>query len=170
MLSRSEIHQVLNNLLMEGVPIKDMVAILEALAEAARVSKDLDFLTERVRRRLARLICQPFVSPNNTLPAIVIDPALEQRLLTQVQETDTGRFLVPEPSMWQRLMEEIATAAERVAAEGVQPVLICSGSLRLPLRRLLARFLPRIPVISYEEVNAAKVSIQTKAVIGGDLA
>ncbi|MGQ9461934.1 MAG: flagellar biosynthesis protein FlhA [Candidatus Fervidibacter sp.] len=170
LLSRSEIHQVLNNLLIEGVPIKDMVAILEALAEAARVSKDLDFLTERVRRRLARLICQPFVSPSNTLPAIVVDPALEQRLLTQVQETDTGRVLVPEPSMWQRLMEEIAMAAERVAAEGVQPILVCSGSLRLPLRRLLARFLPRIPVISYEEVNSAKVSIQTKAVIGGDLA
>ncbi|GBC99009.1 Flagellar biosynthesis protein FlhA [bacterium HR17] len=170
LLSRSEIHQVLCNLLAEGVPIKDMVAILEAMADAARLSKDTDFLTERVRRRLARLICQLVQLPDGTLPIIALDPAMEQRLLTHVQETDGGRLLVPDPGLWQRLVEEIARAAERVAAEGVQPVLVCSGALRLPLRRLLGRFLPRLPVISYEEVNAAKVSMQTKAVVGGDLA
>jgi flagellar biosynthesis protein FlhA len=169
LLSRSEIHQVLCNLLAEGVPIKDMVAILEAMADAARLSKDTDFLTERVRRRLARLICQPVQLPDGTLPIIALDPAMEQRLLTHVQETDGGRLLVPDPGLWQRLVEEIARAAERAAAEGVQPVLVCSGALRLPLRRLLGRFLPRLPVISYEEVNAAKVSMQTKAVVGGDL-
>ena len=76
---------------------------------------------------------------------------------------------MPAPGWWQRLVEEIARAAERAAAEGVQPVLVCSGALRLPLRRLLGRFLPRLPVIRYEEVNAAKVSMQTKAVVGGDL-
>ncbi|MFA0781107.1 MAG: hypothetical protein RJAPGHWK_002632, partial [Candidatus Fervidibacter sp.] len=170
LLSRGEIHQVLCNLLSEGVPIKDMVAILEALADAARLSKDPDFLTERVRRRLARLICQPFLTTDGTLPAIVLDPALEQRLLSSVQETDSGQVLVPDSSLWQRLLEQLAEAAERVAAEGWQPVLVCGMRLRLPLRRLVARFFPRLTVISYEEINAAKVALQTKAVVGGDLA
>lgn len=170
LLSRGEIHQVLCNLLSEGVPIKDMVAILEALADAARLSKDLDFLTERVRRRLARVICQPFLTPDGALPAIVLDPALEQHLAGSVQETDSGRVLVPDPSLWQRLLEQLAKAAERVTAEGWQPVLVCGMRLRLPLRKLIARFFPRLTVISYEEVNAAKVALQTKAVVGGDLA
>lgn len=170
LLSRGEIHQVLCNLLSEGVPIKDMVAILEALADAARLSKDLDFLTERVRRRLARVICQPFLTPDGALPAIVLDPALEQHLSGSVQETDSGRVLVPDPSLWQQLLEQLAKAAERVTAEGWQPVLVCGMRLRLPLRKLIARFFPRLTVISYEEVNAAKVALQTKAVVGGDLA
>lgn len=169
LLSRSDIHQVLCNLLEEGVPIRDMVAILEALADAARLSKDLDFLTERVRRRLARVICQPFLT-NGALPAIVLDPALEQRLSGSVQETDSGRVLVPDPALWQRLLEQLTQAAERLTAEGWQPVLVCGMRLRLPLRRLIARFFPQLTVISYEEVNAAKVALQTKAVVGGDLA
>ena len=170
LLSRGEIHQVLCNLLSEGVPIRDMVAILEALADAARLSKDPDFLTERVRRRLARVICQPFLTPDGALPAIVLDPALEQRLAASVQETDSGRVLVPDPTLWQQLLEQLAQAAERIAKEGWQPVLVCGMALRLPLRRLLVRFLPRLPVVSYEEVNAAKVALQTKAIVGGELA
>ncbi len=170
LLSRSEIHQVLCNLLAEGVPIKDMVAILEALADAARLRKDPDFLTERARRRLARLICQPYLQDNNALAAIVLDPEVEQRLSTMVQETDSGWILVPDPSLWQRLLGQIAQAAERIAAEGNQPVLVCSGGLRLPFRRLLARFLPRIPVLSYDEVNAARAVLQTKAIVGGERA
>jgi flagellar biosynthesis protein FlhA len=170
LLSRSEIHQVLCNLLEEGVPIKDMVAILEALADAARVRKDIDYLTERVRRRLARLICQPYLAPDGALAAIVLDPEIEQRLNSAVQETDSGWMLVPDPSLWQRLMEQIAQAAERIAAEGVQPVIVCGSGLRLPFRRLLSRFMPRIPVLSYEEVNAAKVALQTKAIVGGEWA
>lgn len=168
LLSRGEIHQVLCNLLAEGVPIKDMVAILEALADAARVRKDLDYLTERVRRRLARLVCQPYLTPDGAIAAIVLDPEIEQRLSNSVQETDIGWMLVPEPALWQRLMEQIAQAAERIAAEGSQPVIVCGSGLRLPFRRLLARFLPRIPVLSYEEINAAKVALQTKAIVGGD--
>lgn len=168
-LSRSEIHQVLRGLLAEGVPIKDMVAILEALADAARLSKDVDFLTERVRRRLARLICQPMLTPEGILTVIALDPEVERRLLDTVQETDSGRLLVPEPNLWQRLINQIAQAAERIAAEGAQPVVVCSGSLRLPLRRLLSRFLTRLPVLSYDEVNAARVSLQTRAIVGGEM-
>lgn len=170
LLSRSEIHQVLCNLLKEGVPIKDMVAILEALADAARLRKDPDFLTERVRRRLARLICQPFLTPQNTLTAIALDPEMEQRLSQMVQETDVGLMLVPDPNLWQPLLHQIAQAAEQIAVEGNQPVVVCSGGLRLPFRRLLARFLPSIPVLSYEEVNAACVPLQTKAIVGGERA
>ncbi|MCS7187427.1 MAG: flagellar biosynthesis protein FlhA [Armatimonadetes bacterium] len=168
LLSRSEIHQVLCNLLAEGVPIKDMVAILEALADAARVRKDLDYLTERVRRRLARLVCQPYLTPDGALAAIVLDPEIEKRLSDSVQETDIGWMLVPEPTLWQRLLEQIAQAAERIAAEGLQPVIVCGSGIRLPFRRLLARFLPRIPVLSYEEVNTAKVNLQAKAIVGGE--
>jgi flagellar biosynthesis protein FlhA len=95
---------------------------------------------------------------------------LEQRLAASVQETDSGRVLVPDPTLWQQLLEQLAQAAERIAKEGWQPVLVCGMALRLPLRRLLVRFLPRLPVVSYEEVNAAKVALQTKAIVGGELA
>ncbi|MCS7263444.1 MAG: flagellar biosynthesis protein FlhA [Armatimonadetes bacterium] len=168
LLSRSEIHQVLVNLLAEGVPIKDMVAILEALADAARLRKDTDFLTERVRRRLARLICQPYFTSEGAIAAITLDPEIEQRLSDSVQETDSGWILVPEPFLWHRLLEALSQEAERIASEGFQPVLVCSSGLRLPFKRLLTRFLPRIPVLSYEEINAAKVPLQIKAIIGGE--
>jgi flagellar biosynthesis protein FlhA len=79
-------------------------------------------------------------------------------------------MLFPDPYLWQRLMEQIAQAAERIAAEGVQPVIVCGSGIRLPFRRLLSRFMPRIPVLSYEEVNAAKVALQTKAIVGGEWA
>jgi len=79
-------------------------------------------------------------------------------------------MLVPDPNLWQPLLHQIAQAAEQIAAEGNQPVVVCSGGLRLPFRRLLARFLPSIPVLSYEEVNAACVPLQTKAIVGGERA
>jgi flagellar biosynthesis protein FlhA len=116
------------------------------------------------------LICQPYLTPDGALAAIVLDPEIEQRLNSAVQETDSGWMLVPDPSLWQRLMEQIAQAAERIAAEGVQPVIVCGSGIRLPFRRLLSRFMPRIPVLSYEEVNAAKVALQTKAIVGGERA
>lgn len=86
-----------------------------------------------------------------------------------VQETEEGRMVVPEGDLWLSLVKEIGQAVEQVAGEGRQPVLLCSASLRLPFQRLLARFLPRVPVLSYEEVNAARVGLQTRALVGGGL-
>lgn len=160
LLSRGEIHQVLRNLLSEGVPIRDIVAILEELSDGARISKDLDFLTGRVRQRLARIICQQHVGHDGTIAAIAFDPQLEEELLSDVKESDGGRVLVPDPEKWQEIIHQIASAAERIATLGYQPVVVCSRSLRSPLRRLLSKFVRRVPVLCYDEINAASASLK----------
>ena len=150
-LSLGEIQRVLRQLLRERVPVRDLTTILEAVADIAAATKDLDAMTEGVRASLGRAICRQYQTERGELPTIAFSPSLEERLLGSIVRTDQGAVLALDPTEAQGLAARIARALETAVA---QPVLLCTPALRPHLWRLFARVLPHIGVLSHNEVPA----------------
>ncbi|AEG59528.1 flagellar biosynthesis protein FlhA [Desulforamulus ruminis] len=153
-LSLGEIQKVLQTLLKEKVPIRDMVTILEALADGARINKDLDYLTECARQNLSRTICMRYSDENGKLSVITLHPKLEQTLQDAIQQTQFGAYPVLEPQTVRKLLDRLNAVVEDVTMRGANPVILCSPRVRLPLRRLIERYLPNLAVLSLNEVPA----------------
>jgi flagellar biosynthesis protein FlhA len=161
-VSVGEIQRVLRQLLRERVPVRDLVTILESIADAAgSASKDPDAITEAVRAALGRTICRQYQTERGELPAISFAPALEAKLMSSIVRTDQGPVLALEPSQAQQLASRIADA---LAGALAQPVLLCTPALRPHLWRLFARVLPHIGVLSHSEVPP-QLRIATVAVL-----
>ncbi|MGB9660814.1 MAG: flagellar biosynthesis protein FlhA [Moorellaceae bacterium] len=152
LLTLGDVQKVLQSLLMERVPIRDLTTILEALADAARVNKELDFLIESARRGLYRVLSKMY-APQGRLTAITLHPRLEQELAEALQPTAQGQVPVLPPERARDLVNKLGQAITKAALHTAQPVLLCSGRIRLPLRRLLQRSLPHLPVLSYGELD-----------------
>jgi flagellar biosynthesis protein FlhA len=149
LVSVGDVQRVLRQLLRERVPVRDLVTILEATADAAAQSKDPDAITEAVRAAIGRTICKQYTTERGELPAISLAPALESRLVSSLVRTDQGPILALEPAQAQQLASKIADAFAGALA---QPVLLCSPTLRPHLWRLFARVLPHVGVLSHSEV------------------
>lgn len=145
----ADIQRVLKQLLRERVPIRDLTTILEAIGDAAAVSKDTDVMTEAVRAVLGRAICKQYQNERGELPVISLAPALEERLLGAVVRTDQGAVLAVSPNDAQSLATRIARVIETAVA---QPVLLCTPALRPHFWRLFSRVLPQVGVMSHNEV------------------
>ncbi|NMB46793.1 MAG: flagellar biosynthesis protein FlhA [Firmicutes bacterium] len=153
LLSLGEIQKVFQNLLREGISIRNLVTILEALADSASLVKDTDVLTEYVREALARQISQTHTGEQGFIPAITLDPAIEDLVSQAIQHTDRGTFVNLDPREAGQLLDKIAQAWEKAAARGHQAVILCSPAIRLALRRLTERALPSLPILSYNEIS-----------------
>lgn len=153
LMTTGEIQKVLQNLLWEGIPIKNMVAILETLADYAPKTKDVQLLTEYVRQGLARQITNMYQSGDGTLYVITLDPQLEDRLAQSLQETDQGNYLTLEPSQTQELLGKIGTQIQALLEQGHDPILLTAPMLRRPLKELTFRSLKELVVISYNELD-----------------
>ncbi|BDI32699.1 flagellar biosynthesis protein FlhA [Capsulimonas corticalis] len=152
LMSVGEVQKVLQHLLRERISIRDMVTILETLADNASKTKDMDMLGEWVRAALARSICRQYVDESSgTLHALTLDPQLEQTLMEAVVPGSPALSL--EPSVAREFLRSLGQHVERMAALGYQqPLLICMAALRLPLRRLTERSLPQLVILSYHEI------------------
>ena len=148
------LHRTLRTLLAEGVPIRDLGAILETLAEYAPKIQQPDLLNNLVRERLARTLARPHLRRDGQLHVIALDPALEQTLQATVQHTQGGSFLAIEAGLLDRLVRAVqsAIASAAGARDGGVPVLLSGQAIRAPLRQLLARVLPQIAVLSHNEL------------------
>jgi flagellar biosynthesis protein FlhA len=164
LLSLTDVQRVLQNLLREKVPIRDMVTILETLAAYARTTKDTDLLTEYVRHALSRTITAQYRDLSGVIYVFSLAPGLEQRLVNAIQVTENGVMVVLEPSFAEALLQAVAGQMERMAAAGYQPVLLVGPRLRLALRRMLERFLPNLVVLSPPEIEP-KTRIQNMGVV-----
>lgn len=151
-LTMGEVHRVLQRLLEEGIPIRDLVTILEVLGDRARVTRDVDLLTEYVRHALARTITQKYLDENGVLNVITLDPALERAMADYVQQVGGELVLALDPAVTERFISRLAATVEEVARGGAQPALLCSTSVRRFLRRMVSRIMPQLPVISYDEI------------------
>jgi flagellar biosynthesis protein FlhA len=147
--SIGDVQRILRQLLRERVSIRDLTTILEAVADAAALTKDHDAITESVRSAIGRAICRPYQNERGEMPAISLAPALEERLLSSIVRTEQGAVLALDPTQAQRLASRIA---EVFAAAVAQPVLLCSPALRPHLWRLFARVLPHLGVLSHSEI------------------
>lgn len=152
LMTIGEIQKVLQNLLRERIPIKDMVTILEYLADGARINKDSDFLTEHVRQGLSRAICQMYMQQNNKISVVTLHPKLEQEIADSIQQMSWGRYPVLDPKKTNILLERLQSAIQKANSAGISPVLLTSPNIRLPFRRMLERYLPEVSVISINEI------------------
>src|SRR5579885_3534181 len=164
-MSVGEIQTVLRSLLRERLSVRDMVTILETLANNAKTNKDLDFLTEQVRKALARSISNQYKESDGSIHVITLSPQAEQTITNALYQTDQGLMISLDPTMVQKLMERLQVEMERIAADGFQPILLCSAKIRLPLRRLTERLFPTLVVLSYSEITP-DVEVRSQAVIG----
>lgn len=147
--------RILSNLLKEGVPIRDLRSILEAVSDHAGSIKDADTLTEFARQALARTITKQFQMQDGTLQVITLDPLLDRSLAEQAAGLPPGAVLSLDPALSHKLLNGLKQAAERVASRGHQPVVLCSQVVRRHLRRLTDRVLHAVPIIGLNEVDAS---------------
>jgi len=151
LLSLSEVHRIIINLLNERVPVRDMVTIFEAIGDYSGVTKDLDILTEYVRQSISRQIVNAYID-NDTLNVITLSPETEKIVRDSVQETDGGNYLALEPRRAQGIATELTEISERISIMGLQPVILTPPIIRLYFRRLIERNFPSMPVLSYNEI------------------
>jgi flagellar biosynthesis protein FlhA len=154
-LSVGEVQKVLAGLLRERVPIRDLATILDAVADAARQTKEPLFLVEAVRHALSRTITGRFRGQDGQIHAAALSPGLDARL-GQALVVQPGYVGLDLPAAEVRsLVESVDKALKRLAGEGRQPVILCSTRIRLGLRTLLERHVPNLAVLSYEELLPA---------------
>ncbi|MFH1538198.1 MAG: flagellar biosynthesis protein FlhA, partial [bacterium] len=151
-LSLGEAQKVLQNLLRERVSIRNLVVILEALADYSPLTKDPHVLTEYVRSALARQICKQHEMADGSIPVITIDPNLEEIILDSVQEAGTSAFPVLAPDVIQKLSKNLSDLIEKAVSLNYQPIIMCSPRVRMYVRRLIERLFPSLVVLAHSEV------------------
>jgi flagellar biosynthesis protein FlhA len=152
-LSLGVIQRVLQNLLRERVSIRDLLTIVETLADYATLSKDPDILTEYVRQKLARSIAKQYETSGGTLPVIALEQRMEDLLREKIVRGEQGSYLSLEPAVAQKVLMSINQTLDRVSHLNSQPVILCSPGIRRHLRKLLDRFLPQVAVLSHNEIT-----------------
>lgn len=151
-LPLSTVHRVLQNLLRELVPIRNLARILEVLSEYGQKTKDPDMLAEFVRQELGRLIIAPYLDQTGQLKVISFDPELEKMIMDSMGHGERSGGAM-DPALMQLIINNVAAQVENVHMRGEQPIVICSPAIRLQIRRILESKLSNVPVISYAEVD-----------------
>ncbi|PSR33664.1 MAG: flagellar biosynthesis protein FlhA [Sulfobacillus benefaciens] len=162
LLSLGELQRVLSNLLRERVSIRDLPTILEALADKARTTRDIEVLTESVRQALGRHITRPLLK-QGTLYAVVLSPEVEAEIRSSIEQSDTGSYLNLDPMVAQKILANLREAVRAVPA-GVTPTVIASPFIRLYFKRLTERILRDLAVVSYAELSP-EISVKTLGVV-----
>jgi flagellar biosynthesis protein FlhA len=150
--------KVLQNLLKEQVSVRDLLAILETLADWSPMTKDLDILTEYVRQALSRSIVKQYQGHEGSLAAVTLDQSIEAAIAESIQQTDHGSFLAADPRVVEKIVQALSKHIETFAALNSQPVVLCSAQIRPHFKRLIDRMVPNLAVLSYDEVmNNAQI-------------
>lgn len=152
LMSLGEVQKVLQNLLRERVPIRDLLTILESLADNAKSTKDTELLTEYVRFALGRLICKPYVDDKNMINVITFHPRLEQMISDNIHKSFQGSFPSLNPDDTEKILGGIKSIADNNIFYNNTPLILCSPRIRPAVRRMLELVFPEIPVISMNEV------------------
>jgi flagellar biosynthesis protein FlhA len=163
-LSLGEIQRVLQSLLGEGVPIRDLGTIVEAIGDKARTTRDTSLLSEYARQALGRAITAPHLDEQLRLQAITLDPAIEQEVSTSITQTTDGEYLAMDPPWAQAIVTALKAQVEHATGLGARPVLLCSARIRRHLRRLIAQAQPHLAVCSYNEISPG-INVETIGVI-----
>ncbi|APH22269.1 flagellar biosynthesis protein FlhA [Clostridium botulinum] len=164
LMTIGEIQKVLQNLLKERVSIKDMVTILESLADNSRNTKDIEVLTEYVRFSLARSICNPLIDENGALTVITLDPSIEQTISNNIQKSMQGSFPALDPDTTSNILNGLKQKLDEVYFYNNQAVVLVSPNIRPAFRRLIEMVFPAVNVLSLNEVPN-DVEIRTEGVV-----
>ncbi|MBI5599089.1 MAG: flagellar biosynthesis protein FlhA [Deltaproteobacteria bacterium] len=164
LLTVGGVQKVLQNLLRERVPVRDMLTIMETLADYAASLKDTDALSEHVRQALSRSITRQYSTEEGVLPVMIMDPISEDAVVRTTHQSRQGPVAAMEPATAQRFIAALSDAMQEMASAGHQPVLLTSPEARRSIRRMTERTLPSLVVISTGEI-AAGVRVKNLKVV-----
>ena len=159
-----EIQKVLQNLLEEGISIRDLVTILETLADHAAVTRDPDILTEYARQGLKRAISSKYFTVGEVTNVVTVDPAIEQEIMNSVKNTEQGSYLSLDPERSKKIVEALGNELKKLEDMGKNPIVITSPIVRMYFRNLAKDYYKDIIVISYNEVEA-NVELQSVGMV-----
>jgi flagellar biosynthesis protein FlhA len=154
MLSLGEIQKVLQNLLKEGISIRDLLTIFETLADYASSTRDTDILTEYVRQSLKRAISNKFFPANETTSVVTLDPKLEQEIMASVKQSETGAYLTLDPEKTKAIMKSVEGEMAKLENLGKNPIIITSPIVRMYFKRLTEDYYKDLIVVSYNEIES----------------
>ena len=163
LITLGELQKVLQNLLKEKVPIKDMVTIMESLADNSRLTKDIELLTEYVRFALARAICNQVIDENRSISVVTLSPQIEEIIAANTQKSMHGSFPAVNPDTTTKILESI-TVIDRVYFYNNQPIILVSPNIRPVFRKLIEMIYPHLMVLSLNEIPN-DVEIRTEGVV-----
>lgn len=163
-LSTGEVQKVLANLLKEKISIRNLPTIFETLADYGQMTKDTDLITEYVRQALSRQITKQYAHPSEPLYVVTMSGSVEKLVADGVQQTEHGNFLALDPNASQGIIDATLYEVERMSEMGQMPILLCSPAVRMYIRHLLERYLPHVPVLSYNELEPS-VEVQSVGVV-----
>ena len=159
-----EIQKVLQNLLEEGISIRDLVTIFETLADHAAVTRDPDILTEYVRQALKRAISSKYFLTGEVTNVVTVDPAIEQEIMNSVKNTEQGSYLLLDPERSKKIIEALGNELKKLEDMGKNPIVITSPIVRMYFRNLAKDYYKDIIVISYNEVES-NVELQSVGMV-----
>ena len=164
LMGLGEVQKVLQNLLREGISIRDLLTIFETLADYAATTRDTDILTEYVRQSLKRAICSKFFPANETTSVVTLDPKIEQEIMNSVKQTEQGAYLNMDPARTRAIMESVGEEVKKLENLGRNPIIITSPIVRTYFKRLTEEYYPDLIVVSYNEVEN-RVELQSVGMI-----
>ena len=153
LLGLGEVQKVLQNLLKEGISIRDLLTIFETLADYAPSTRDTDILTEYVRQSLKRAISNKFFPPNETTSVVTLDPKIEQEIMASVKQTENGAYLTLDPERTKAIIKSVETEIAKLENLGKNPIIITSPIVRMYFKRLTEDYVNDLIVVSYNEVE-----------------
>jgi flagellar biosynthesis protein FlhA len=154
LLGVGEIQKVLQNLLKEGISIRDLITIFETLADYAPTTRDTDVLTEYVRQALKRAISNKYFPQNETTSVVTLDPKIEQEIMGAVKQTEQGAYLTLEPETTKEIMGSVEEEVAKLENLGKNPIVVTSPIVRMYFKRLTEEYFKDLIVVSYNEIES----------------
>src|ERR1700722_13110526 len=163
-LKVGEVQRILQNLLAEGVSIRNLAGILEKVSDYTSTTKNPDELSEHARRALGAQIVKPFQTKKGTVQAITLDPKLEQQIAQGVRQTPTEISLTMEPKLARHVVDKLSQRLQQLLSAGQPPVVLCAPQIRLAFRRFFETTFSELTVLAYTEVPS-RIEIQSSGII-----
>ncbi len=164
LLGLGEVQKVLQNLLKEGISIRDLLTIAETLADYAPTTRDTDILTEYVRQSLKRAISTKYFPAHDTTSVVTLDPKVEQEIMASVKQTETGAFLNLDPARAKAILDSVGKEVKKLENLGKNPIVITSPIVRMYFKRLTEDYYKDLVVVSYNEVES-NVELQSVGMV-----
>ena len=153
LMGLGEVQKVLQNLLSEGISIRDLLSVFEILADHAATTRDTDVLTEYVRQGLKRAISGKYFPANETSDVITLDPKLEQEIMGSVKQTEQGAYLTIDPETVRKIMDALGQEIHKFEEKGQTPIVVCSPIVRMYFKNLTQDYFNDLVVVSFNEVE-----------------
>ncbi len=147
------LQKVSQRLLKERISIRDLLTILETLADYVPITKNVDLLTSYVRQALARTITKQYKDDKGNISVVILSPEVEDRINSSIQHTEYESYLVADPNFIQRIVSNLQKFISSFTTRGLQPIVLCSPKTRIHFKKILERFFPNIVVLSHNEIT-----------------